>query len=172
MSTVNQILVPYIFSHDHILKAVMQESALYAERKSSETGDPLFEQLVFDEEYELKFRELFFDAQANVLDRFSPYLRYTAEPDTEIFEEANVDRDRDFTFALLMPSDYNTHYNKMVSIKTREFLVAYIMYRWLETKVPQEAGIYKDRADSTLIDARAYLEKRIVRRRMSGGNMF
>lgn len=167
-----QAIVPYIFNHDHIMNAVMQESAHYAERKFSEAGDQLFENLVFDEEYELKFRELFFDAQANVLDRFSPYMNYIKESDTAMFEEANVDRDRDFTFSLLMPRDYNQQYNKSVSIKTREYLVAYIMYRWLETKVPQDAAIYKERAENTLIDARAYLEKRLVRRRMTGGNMF
>ena len=172
MSKLEPILVPYMFSHDHIMTAVKQESSLYAERKRSEAGDVLFDELVFDEEYLTKFRELFFDAQANVLDRYSPYLNYLPDPPEEIFEEVDTEKNIDFAFSLLMPCDYNHHYNKMVSVKTREYIVAYIMYRWLETKVPQEAAIYKDRADRVLIDARAYLEKRIVRRRMIAGNMF
>lgn len=165
------IAVPYIFSHDSIAEAVKQESSLYAERKQTEEGESLFEHFVFDEEYYRKFRELFFDAQANVIDRYGAYMQYVTGDEANVFEEADFTIDRDFSFSLLMPCDYNQHYNKMVSIKTREFLVAYIMYRWLETKAPEEAAIYKGRADMTLIDARAYLEKRIARRRMSG-NMY
>lgn len=165
------IVVPYVFSHDNIAEAMKQESSLYAERKLTEEGNSLFDELVFDEEYYRKFRELFFDAQAMVMDRFSAYMQYETDGEAYLFEEADFTIDRDFAFNLLMPDDYNQHYNKMVSIKTREFLVAYIMYRWLETKAPEEAAIYKGRADMTLIDARAYLEKRIARRRMSG-NMY
>lgn len=51
------IIVPYIFSRDHILEAVKQESSLYAERKIASDGHSLFEQFVFDEEYFRKFRE-------------------------------------------------------------------------------------------------------------------
>ena len=53
------IVVPYTFTRDHILEAVKQESSLYAERKITEEGENLFEQLVFDDEYYRKFRELF-----------------------------------------------------------------------------------------------------------------
>ena len=134
------ILVPYIFSHDSIAEAVKQESSLHAVRKQTEEGDNLFEELVFDEEYYRKLRELFFDAQAEVMDRFSPYMQYETESESAtIFEEADFTKDIDFTFTLLMPCRYNMQYNKQVSIKVREFIIAYIMYRWLETKVPEEA---------------------------------
>jgi len=166
------IAVPYIFSHDWISEGIKQESSLLAERKRTQEGDSLFEQFVFDEEYYRKFRELFFDAQAEVMDRFSAYMQYESEEEAYIFEESDFTIDRDFAFVLLMPCDYNRLYNKQVSVKTREFLIAYTMYRWLETKSPDEAAIYKQRADMTLVDARAYLEKRIVVRRKSAGNFF
>lgn len=165
------IVVPYVFSHDNIAEAMKQESSLYAERKLTEEGNSLFDELVFDEEYYRKFRELFFDAQAMVMDRFSAYMQYESD-ESYLFEESDYTIDRDFAFTLLMPDDYNKFYNKQVSIKTREFLIAYIMYRWLETKSVQEAMIYKNRADISLMDARAYLEKRVAARRTSGGNMF
>jgi hypothetical protein len=165
------IVVPYVFSHDNIAEAMKQESSLYAERKLTEEGNSLFDELVFDEEYYRKFRELFFDAQAMVMDRFSAYMQYESD-ESYLFEESDYTVDRDFAFTLLMPDDYNKFYNKQVSIKTREFLIAYIMYRWLETKSVQEAMIYKNRADISLMDARAYLEKRVAARRTSGGNMF
>lgn len=165
----SNIIVPYVFSHDHILEAVKQESSLYAERKMTEEGQSLFEQFVFDEEYFRKFRELFFDAQAVVIDRYGAYMQYVPITDEPyIFEEADFTIDRDFTFSLMMPCDYNQFYNKQVSIKTREFLLAYIMYRWLEMKAPQDAVFFKMRADSSLMDGRAYLEKRIARTRRSG----
>lgn len=168
------IAVPYIFSHDNIAEAVKQESSLYAERKISKEGENLFELFVFDEEYYRKFRELFFDAQAVVIDRYGAYMQYVPVTDEQyIFEEVDFTIDRDFAFTLLMPCNYNQFYNKQVSIKTREFIVAYIMYRWLETKVPEEAAVYKERSDKTLMDARAYLEKRIATtRRKPGGSFF
>lgn len=165
------IAVPYIFTHERIADAVKQESSLYAERKVTAEGENLFEHFVFDKEYNRKFRELFFDAQAEVMDRYSPYMEYELN-DACVFEEADYETDKDFAFTLRMPTDYNKIYNKQVGIKTREFIVAYIMYRWLETKSAEEAAVYKNRADMTLIDARAYLEKRIAVRRKSGGNMF
>ncbi|MBK5195730.1 MAG: hypothetical protein JJE08_06830 [Proteiniphilum sp.] len=149
-----------------------QESSLYAERKISEGGESLFEHFVFDDEYFRKFRELFFDAQAVVIDRYGAYMQYVTDTvETYLFEEADFSIDRDFVFSLLMPDDYNLFYNKQVSIKTREFLLSYIMYRWLETKSTQEAALYKARGDNSLMDARAYLEKRIARSR-TGGNFF
>lgn len=167
------IIAPYIFSHNSIAEAVKQESSLHAVRKQTAEGDTLFEELVFDEEYYRKFRELFFDAQAMVIDRFGAYMQYETDDDAaSIFEEADYSKDVDFYFVLVMPCTYNKFYNKQVSIKTREFIVAYIMYRWLETKLPDEAAIYKARSEMTLIDARAYLEKRIAGRRRSAGNMF
>jgi hypothetical protein len=114
------IIVPYIFSHDHILEAVKQESSLYAERKIAGDGQSLFEQFVFDEEYFRKFRELFFDAQAKVMDRYGAYMQYAPETDEQyFFEESDFSIDRDFSFSLLMPDDYNQFYNKQVSIKKR-----------------------------------------------------
>lgn len=167
------IIVPYIFSHSSIAEAVKQESSLYAERKHTAEGDTLFEELVFDEEYYRKFRELFFDAQAMVIDRFSAYMQYeTNEEEAYIFEEVDYTKDIDFYFVLLMPSTFNKFYSKPASIKTREFIIAYIMYRWLETKSPEEAAAYKTRSEMTLIDARAYLEKRIAGTRRSAGNMY
>ena len=99
-------------------------------------------------------------------------MQYESD-ESYLFEESDFTIDRDFAFTLLMPCSYNQFYNKQVSIKAREFIVAYIMYRWLETKVPEEAAVYKERSDKALMDARAYLEKRIATtRRKTGGSFF
>ena len=94
------IIVPYIFSHSSIAEAVKQESSLYAERKQTAEGDTLFEELVFDEEYYRKFRELFFDAQAMVIDRFGAYMQYETDDAASIFEEADYMKRLIFIFVL------------------------------------------------------------------------
>jgi len=149
----------FIFSHDNIFQGVKQESSQLAIRKSDKDGNPMFEQIVFDEAYLPKFRELFFDAQAEVTPAVSRYMRdIPAEP--EYFETQDFSKDRDYTFSLLMPDDFNMHMAKPIDIKIKQFLVAYIMYRWLETKLPEESAIYMERANTVLSEAKGLLERR------------
>ena len=158
----------FIYSHDAIFLAVNQESSYLAERRFDDTGEGLFEQLVFDEEYLVKFRELFLDAQSEVTPALSAYLKEVpVEP--EYFEMQDFSPDLDYTFTLLMPDDWNFHLFKPVDIKIKQYLVAYIMYRWLETKLPEEAVVYLERATRLLEEIRSLLEKRTrVRRRWHG----
>ena len=149
----------FMFSHDNIFAGVKQETSLLAERKFDEDNNSLFEELVFDEEYLIKFRELFFDAQAEVTPALSAYMR-DIPVEGGYFEEQDFSSDRDYIFNLLMPDDWNFHLVKPVDIKIRQFLIAYIVYRWLETKLPQEALIYQQRAKDVLQDAKVLLDKR------------
>lgn len=149
----------FIFSHDSIFQGVKQESSQLAIRRSDKDGNPLFEQIVFDEAYFPKFRELFFDAQAEITSAISRYMR-DIPAESEYFEAQNFLENRDYDFNLLMPDDFNMHMVKPVNIKIKQFIVAYIMYRWLETKLPDESIIYKERADSVLLSAKGLLERR------------
>ncbi|MDR0823887.1 MAG: hypothetical protein LBN74_02260 [Prevotella sp.] len=150
----------FIYSHENVFQGVKQESSQHAIRKSDKDANPLFEQLVFDEAYLPKFRELFFDAQAEVTSAVSRYMRdIPAEP--EYFETQDFSKDRDYTFSLLMPDDFDMHMAKPCDIKIKQFLIAYIMYRWLETKLPEESAIYMERAGSVLSEAKNLLERRL-----------
>jgi len=150
----------FIYSHDNIFASVKQEASLFSIRKYDQNGDNLFEQLVFDEAYLRLFRQLFFEAQAEVTVAFSGYMKdVPVEPD--YFETQDFFENRDYVFYLAMPDDWNFHLYKPVDIKVKEFLTAYIMYRWLETKSPQEAAAYLQRAASVLQDAKTLLDKRI-----------
>lgn len=161
----------FTFKHDNIFQDVKQEASLYAERKFTPEGVDLFAELVFDEEYMRKYRELFLDAQARIIDKFGPYIAYMDDEEYE-FEENNPEIDEDFTFTLRMPHDYNKFYNKYVSIKCREYIVSYIMYRWLETKSERESEQFKTRSFDALKESRSYLEKRISQRRTVSGHMY
>lgn len=158
----------FIYSHDNIFAAVKQESSLLAVRQYDKEGDGLFEKLVFDEEYLRLFRSLFFEAQAEVTPALSAYMKdVPVEP--EYFEVRDFSKDRDYIFYLAMPDDWNFHLTNPVDTKVREFLVAYIMYRWLETKLPEEATVYLNRASDVLENAKNLLEKRTKPIRHSHG---
>ena len=149
----------FIYSHDQVFTEVKRESSLLAERKFDQKGDSLFEQVVFDEEYLGLFRQLFFEAQAEVTVTLSAYMK-DVPVEADYFETQDFSKDRDYVFYLAMPEDWNYHLYKPVDVKVKEFLVAYIMYRWLETKLPEEAQVYFMRATSVLADAKNMLEKR------------
>lgn len=149
----------FIYSHDNIFASVKQESSLLAIRRKDENGDGLFDQLVFDEAYLILFRELFFDAQAEVTPALSGYMK-DIPVEFDFFETQDFSKDRNYIFYLFMPDDWNFHLYKPVDIKIKQFIVAYIMYRWLETKLPQEAVTYLERANSVLDDIKGLLNKR------------
>ncbi|MCL2650322.1 MAG: hypothetical protein FWD60_04745 [Candidatus Azobacteroides sp.] len=158
----------FIYSHDNIFASVKQEASLLAIRRTDADGNNLFEQLVFDEAYLILFRQLFFEAQAEVTVAFSGYMK-DVPTEADYFETQDFFENRDYVFYLVMPDDWNFHLFKPVDIKVKEYLIAYIMYRWLETKLPQEAATYLQRATAVLDDSRNLLEKRIkIMRRVTG----
>jgi hypothetical protein len=143
-----------IYPHDHILEDVKQESSLLAVRKRDRQGfsvdvddNSYFDLLVFDEDYFIKFRELFFDAQAEVIHVLSTCTRDVPAEGAYV-DEKDFSRNRNFRLALLMPDEWNVHLSKALDSKVREFLIAYIMYRWLETKLPDEAATFLVRANA------------------------
>ena len=152
--------VTFIYSHDSIFQGVKQEASLLAVRRTDKDGNSLFGQMVFDEAYLPKFRELFFDAQAEVTPALSAYMKdIPAEP--EYFETQDFSKNRDYSFSLIMPDDFNFHVVRPLDIKIKQFLIAYIMYRWLETKLTGDAAVFQQRADKVLSEAKALLNARV-----------
>lgn len=144
------------FTAEEIFKSVKTESSLFASRQFKDNGDPLYRNFVFDEEYSEViplFRELFFSAQANIISIFPNSLLQDCE--CSYIEEDAPD---DFIFCLKIKhchaGRYNGAYNKVITIKTKEALVSYIMYRWLETKSPSYSEIYHSRYKGLLDDIR------------------
>jgi len=160
--------ITFIYSHDNIFASVKQEASLLAERKFDPNGEALFEQIVFDEEYLRLFRQLFFEAQAEVSAALSAYMK-DVPVDADYFETQDFYENRDYIFHLVMPDDWNYHLYKPVDIKVKEFLTAYIMYRWLETKLSGEASVYLQRATLVLDEAKTMLNKRTKPIRHSQG---
>lgn len=154
--------ITFIYSHDNIFQGVKQESSLYAKNKVDKDGNSLFDNLVFDEAYLTKFREYFFDAQAEITPTVSAYMKdIPTEP--AYYEFQDFTKDRDYVFHLLMPEDFDKHMTHSIDIKIRQFMIAYIMYRWLETKLSSDAEIYLGRAEKVKGEAKELLERRTTR---------
>ena len=155
------------FTKQEIFDAVKTESSLFAQRQVTDKGDPLFVSLVFDEQYSEVvplFRGLFFEAQAEIIKVIPDSLLKDSQ--CTFVEEFAPDN---FTFCLSFSpgtaARYNCAYFKIITIKVKEALVSYIMYRWLETKAPQFAAIYQNRFNSVLSDIRKNM------RRTTAGNI-
>lgn len=146
------------FSHDDIFKGVKQEASLYAERQLNRENESLFDELVFDEEYFIKFRELFFDAQADVVFALSAYMK-DVPYEGPYFESADFSENRDFILTLALPDNFAGPMCIPLNTKIKEYLIAYIMYRWLETKAPADAERYKARTDEALANIKSYSNK-------------
>lgn len=155
------------FSKEEIFEGVKTESSLFAARKYTDKGDPLFASLVFDEQYSEViplFRSMFFEAQAEVINIIPDSLLKDTEC-TFIDEQAPDNFTFCLSFTLGREIRYNCAYFKVVTIKVKEALISYIMYRWLETKMPNEAMIYYNRFTAALATVRKNI------RRTSGGNI-
>lgn len=149
------MIITLIYPHDDIFAAVKQESSLHSIRQTDKDGKPMFETLVFDEAYLVKFRELFFNAQAQITPTLSAYIKHM---DREAyFERKDFSKDRDFILHLEMPEEFNRHMKAPIEDYVFNFLKDWIMYRWLETKMPDTAATflascmaYEERLNSAL----------------------
>jgi hypothetical protein len=153
------IPIVFIYPHDDIFRDVKQESSYLAERKTDENGNPLFEQIVFDEEYLTLFRILFSDARADVTSALSAYTKDVPQG-PERFEIRDFTDDGNYEIGLAMPDDFTVSLTKPVEAKIRQYIIAYILFRWLETKLPLEAEIYFRRLGKTLSDIKEMLNRR------------
>lgn len=160
----NMIPLTFIYSHDSVFQSVKQESSQLAIRKKDNEGNSMFENLVFDEAYLIKFRELFFQAQAKVTPALSKYMKdVPVEP--ECYEKQDFTKNRDYIFHLLMPDDFNQSLRHSIDISIDKFLYEYILYEWLKTKSPQDAATYLESANDALKDVKSNLEVRTKPRR-------
>lgn len=152
-------ILTFIYPHDDIFSAVKQESSQYSIRKTDKDGNPLFETLVFDEAYLPKFRELFFNAQGEIEPRLSAYQKdVPVEP--EYFERKDFSKDRDYVVCLNTPDDFNIHLAKPIEDYIFNFLKDWILYKWLETKLPSDAAVFRANCEEYKSDIKSALETR------------
>ena len=144
-----------IFKHtkESIQQAVKRETAYIAERSEN------FEVIVYDEEYEEQFRDHFLDARANIIEATLAYQKNIPDDDT-FFDSTDFTDEDDFTLTLSLPDTIIKQVFKPMTVKMREYLVSYIVYRWLETKIPDMARLYLSRSEEYLSSVKRYCEMR------------
>lgn len=151
-------MILFTFTKEETFNAVKTESSLFADRQFTDKGDPLYKQLVFDEQYSEViplFRELFFEAQTEIINIMPSSLLQDYQC---TFIEEDAPDNFMFGLNLSCTSDLdsgtgtivNSAYFKVITVKVKEALVCYIMYRWLETKKPTEAATYAGRFSQLL----------------------
>lgn len=152
-------------TQEEIQKAVAMESSILGVRTKDNNGDTMLDELVLDQAYELFLRQYFLDARSRLIMDFQAYTK-NIDPGTVYFDSEDATSYTDFVFAVDLPETFNKNMLIPITTNIKEFIVAYIMYRWLETKMPNIAGVYKSRTDAivevlkTLFNARTALLRR------------
>lgn len=160
------MVINFFYTQESVFRAIKEESSQLAIRKTDKDGNSLFDNLVFDEAYLITFRRLFFDAQAEVISALEAYI---PNDDTAFFfEPEDFSKDINFSFVLCFPGDFKKALAKPIEIKVRQFLLTYIMYRWLETKLPDEAAVYLKRSEALLNESKELLDRRLESPKIEG----
>ena len=154
-----------IYTNHNIFSGVKAETSLLAARRFRETTQgeaSMFDELVFDEEYEVMFKRLFSQAHAEVMKYIPPqYIDDTPTDIDVVYREfADFSQEDDWVLYLGVQGGFIGQYRKSIDIKIEQFLIDYICWRWLETKSPTDAIFYLNRLEPTMRDVLRLLARR------------
>ena len=131
----------YVVCFGEMQQRVKAESSQIAVRGFDDEGGSLFESLVFDEAYEVLFREYFYGAEGEITRFLSAYLKNM--PAVSSLVDTSEAGSEDFIAQLVMPSGFNNAFAKAVGINIEGFFKAYILYRWFVDKLPERAEVFQ-----------------------------
>jgi hypothetical protein len=152
------VIVTVVVFFREMQQRVKEESSQLAFRRQDRDGNPLFESLVMDEGYESRFRLLFYAARGELSRYVSAYTKCMRTVGGII--ETGKERGEDYVLQLVMPADFNVSTAEGVGVNVGEFMESYILYRWLDGKLQDEADGYMARADKLKKDINADLNRR------------
>jgi hypothetical protein len=164
------MIVTFIHTRDDIFRAVKQDTSYLAERTKDSAGTSMFEDIVYDEEYEVQFKRYFLEAQADILELLSAYTKSIPVAATYT-DFQNFDENNDFLISISMPETYNTAQNRVVDVRIRQYFVSHVIKNWLKDKLPAISAMYSDEIVAISSSIRKSLEARTAPR-VTTGNMF
>jgi hypothetical protein len=123
---------------------VKEESSQLAVRQRDGNGNTFFDELALDEAYETKLRAYWYQAQGEIEDCLSAYTKFLPGMSVSM-DTTEAGADDNYVVQLIVPSGFHESKWKSVGFKVEEFMEAYIMYRWLETKLPGQSALYYER---------------------------
>lgn len=142
-----------------IAERVEQETTLLALIYLKRGQSQIYDNIVMDADTLLIFRTYFKEASEKVRDKCLAYSKYNR---TEKGEDDNniTQLDEDFFLTLHLPDNFPNIIASGIDRAIFAYLTFFVIYRWLETKLPQEALLFKTRSDQNLIDLSSRLEIR------------
>lgn len=161
------MIIYFVQTHDTIKRYVHEETSYIAERTFRENTQgeaiEMLDELVMDEEYDHLFRRLFAEAKSDVIYSISPiYLAETPTDLSSVFLEYHDFRaDRDFSLWLDVPTTFPMQYKKTIDTKIQQYIIYYIMWKWLDTKMPEIAVTYKIDIDRLKLEINNLLRRRM-----------
>jgi len=161
------MILTFIQTKDDIQKAVKQDTSYLGVRTRDGNGDVMFEQVVYDEDYEIQFKRFFLDAQVQIIEACSAYLK-GIPAGVSYTDNQNFDEDKDFIIQLAMPDDFLSHNRKVIDIRMRRYMIAHIMYSWLKDKLPQAAAVYENELSPLINGIKSALNTRLTPVRTKG----
>lgn len=136
-----------------------QETAEIGKRRLDQQGNSLLEQLIMDSEYQLLFRNYFREACVQALDKCQAYTKHRLSPTGED-DNDTTRKDEDFFATLRLPDTFSIPAANLIDRDIYNHLLACVLYRWFEFKLPQEAQIFRERSKENLRLLASHLEAR------------
>lgn len=143
-----------------IQQRVENETAIIARGQKDDKGNSLFSSFVFDEDQYSLFRVYFKEAAEKAIDKCSAYIRNMPVRLGEDDEDARH-LDEDFYAILEMPREFSNVEAAGVNQAIYQHLIAFVVYRWLESKIPNLSTVYFNRSEQNLQDLSSRLERRV-----------
>lgn len=160
------MIITFVHSHDTIQRYVHQETSYLAKRRFRENTQgeaiEMMDELVMDSEHDYLFRRLFQEAKSEIIFVIKPaFIADTPTDLKSVFAEyPDYRRDRDFALYLDVPNTFPVQYHKSIDTKIQQYLIDYILWRWLETKAPEEAATFKARLEKLVLEINNLLNRK------------
>ena len=161
--------ITYLFNKEYIKQAVIQETSYVAERQQNlelpqhkDGRNNLFEQLfIFDDHQQTLFDRYFDEAYSKLIGHVpTGYLR-----DAEQIEDY---KDGDKVLFLSIES-YPLSFKDALKVEMDKFIIEYIIWRWLASKLPKIAGEFYESMQTSLESVSSLMMRRtrMMRRKPS-----
>lgn len=152
-------ILDIFISAKEIQQRVEHETVLIAKQRTDQQGRPLYDQLVMDADSALLFRSCFREAATKAQDKCAAYTKNSPASNGE--DDANVmQADEDFYAILALPETFPLSVSCLIDQAVYNHLIAWVLFRWYETKLPAEAQIFRLRSEQNLSDLTSRLERR------------
>ena len=146
-------------SAKEIQKRVKHETTDLAKGRTNQQGQSLFDNLVMDEDQSLLFRTYFREACAMAHDKCAAYTKSSPALNGE--DDADITHlDEDFYIILSMPETFPIAVSSLIDQAIYNHLITFVIYRWLETKLSNEAQLFRLRSEQNLSELSSRLERR------------